>query len=394
MSERTVKRTVAAAVSVILIAGAVLVAAVLIITKPEAPKAPPQKRAELVHVQSLERTDETVILQLTGTVTPARHVMLRSRVSGQVVDMAPGFIDGGLLREGEPILTIDPVDYELALAQAQSALEKARFDYKIELGRQDVAKREWELLQPEDEVSDLERELALRSPHLTASKAALQAAEANLQKAELNLERTRIKAPFNAVVLSRNANLGSQASQQDVLAELAGTDAYWVTVSVPVDRIGWITIPGSPARVYSAGSSVREGTVIKLLGDLEEMGRMARILIEVRDPLALQPENEKSKPLLIGEYIRADIDGTTLHDVYSLPRSALRENSRVWLATAANTLEIRTVEVIWRDADRVVVADGLAEGERLIISDITAPIPGMDVTVDAGTEQQRGEGAQ
>ncbi len=383
MSERILNKPVAAIVSIVLIAGSLLVAAVLVITKPEAEKVPPPKRAELVKIQSLEQTDETVELPLTGTVTPARQVKLRAQVSGEVITMDPGFINGGLLADEEAILTIDPIDYELALAQAQSALEKARFDYKLELGRQDVARREWELLKPEGEVSELEKELALRGPHLTASKAALQAAEANLAKAQLNLKRTRIKAPFNAVVLSRNVNIGSQASPQDVLADLAGTDAYWITVSVPIDRIHWITIPGSRARIYSVEGSVREGTVIKLLGDLEEKGRMARVLIEVPDPLALQPENQGKKPLLLGEYVRVDIEGKALHQVFSIPRSALREGSQVWLATSTNTLSIQPVEVVWRDADRVIVSSGLSAGQKLIISDITAPIPGMAISTGA-----------
>ena len=382
MSERTFNKPTAAVVSFSLIAGAIVVAIVLVSTRPRAEKVPPPKRTELVKIQPLQQTDETVVLRLTGTVTPAKHVMLRSRVSGEVIGMAPGFIDGGLLTEGEAMLTIDPVDYELALAQSESALEKARFDYKIELGRQDVAKREWELLKPEGEVSELETELALRTPHLTASKAALQAAEANLAKARLDLQRTRINAPFNAVVLHRNTNLGAQAAPQDILAELADIDAYWVTASVPVDRIRWITIPGSTARIYSGNDSIREGTVIKLLGDLEEKGRMARVLIEVKDPLALRPENLGKNPLLLGEYVRADISGSVLPQVYSIPRNALRENSQIWLVTSTNTLAVRPVDVLWRDADRVIVADGLSAGEQLIVSDITAPVPGMDVSTE------------
>jgi len=393
MSERTFNKPAAAIISFSLIAGAIVVAIVLVSTKPKAEKVPPPKRVELVKVQPLQQTDETVVLRLTGTVTPAKQVMLRSRVSGEVVGMAPGFIDGGLLTEGEAMLTIDPIDYELALAQSESALEKARFDYKIELGRQDVAKREWELLKPEGEVSELETELALRAPHLTASKAALQAAEANLAKARLDLERTRITAPFNAVVLSRNTNLGSQAAPQDILAELADIDAYWVTASVPVDRIRWITIPGSTALIYSGNDHIREGTVIKLLGDLEEKGRMARVLIEVKDPLAQQPENIGKHPLLLGEYVRADISGSVLPQVYSIPRKALRENSQIWLVTSTNTLVVRPVDVLWRDADRVIVADGLSAGEELIVSDITAPIPGMDVSTGEDEETPSPEDA-
>ena len=389
MSERIVKRSTAAMVSIFLIAGALLVAIVLVKTKPKAEKKQREKRAELVDIRPLKLTDETVVLRLTGTVTPAKKVRLRARVSGEVVEMASGFIDGGLLTKNESILKIDPVDYELALAQSEAALEKARFEYKLELGRQDVAKREWELLKPEGEISELEMELSLRTPHLKSSKAALQAAEANFKKAQLNLERTKIKAPFDAVVLSRNANLGSQAALQDVLAELAGIDSYWITVSIPVDRIEWITIPGSVARIYSDKRGFREGTVIKLLGSLEEKGRMARLLIEVKDPLAQLPENTGKKPLLIGEYVRAHIDGRILEEVFSIPRHALRENSQVWLATAEDTLESRSVEVLWRDADRVLIEEGLAPGERLIISDITAPIVGMAISTGS---RKKGQG--
>jgi RND family efflux transporter MFP subunit len=389
MSERTINKPLALTVSLVLILGAVAINRILILTAPKAEKKRPPKRAELVDVQSMKLTDETIVLRLTGTVTPAKKVRLRARVSGEVIAIDPGFIDGGLIAQDAALLKIDPIDYELALAQSQSSLEKARFDYKIELGRQDVAKREWELLKPEGEVSELEMELALRTPHLKASKAALQAAEASLKKAELNLERTEISSPFNAVVLSRGANLGSQAAQQDVLAELAGTDSYWVTVSVPVDRIEWITIPGSTAHIYSGNNSVREGIVIKLLGNLEEKGRMARLLIEVKDPLALLPENKGKKALLLGEYVRADIEGRVLKQVFSIPRSALRENAQIWLASTNNLLESRTVEVLWRDADRVLIKEGLSTGEMLITSDITAPIPGMDLST--GKDKPKGD---
>jgi RND family efflux transporter MFP subunit len=380
MTEKTFsKKLPTAGVCIGLIATAVLVSYVLVKTKPKAEKIRPPKRAELVNTQPLESGDEAMMVQVTGTVTPAKNIRVRARVSGEVIQIADGFIDGGLLAANEAILKIDPVDFELALAQTASALEKARFDYKIELGRQDVAKREWELLKPEGEVSALETELALRIPHLKASKAALQAAEANLKKAELNLARTEIKTPFNAVVLSRNVNLGSQAAQQDVLAELAGTDEYWITVSIPVDRIEWLTIPGSMARIYSGNTHMREGRVIRLLGDLEEKGRMARVLIEVDDPLSLKPENAEKKPLLLGEYVRVEISGRVLNGVFSIPRKALRENGRIWIATTNETLEVRSVDVLWRDASRVLVRDGLSNHDLLIVSDLTAPIDGMNV---------------
>lgn len=364
----------------ILLAVAIAGAVVLVRTAPKAERKRPPRMAALVEVQSLVKTNETVVLELAGVVGPDRDVMVRARVAGEVVAMDPGFVDGGLLVKDDEILRIDPADYELALAAARSSLETARFNHKLELGRQDVARREWELLNAAADASEMERELALRLPHLAASRAALAAAEAGVQKASLDLERASIRAPFNAVVLTRNVNVGSQASPQDVLARLAGTDVYWVTVSIPVDRLGWVTVPGSRAHLVAASGAVREGIVINRLADLEQKGRMARLVVAVDDPLCLKPGNEDLAPLLLGEYVRAAVEGRRLDGVYSMPRKALREDRYVWLARSGK-LAIAPVEVLWRDAARVLFRDGISDGDSLIVSDLPIPIQGMAVNV-------------
>ncbi len=369
-------------VCVALLALALLVALITVKTGPEATREPPPKIAPLVETQTLARSDEMVVLHLTGTVVPAQEVMLRARVSGEVVSMAPEFIEGGMLAKDEQVLQIDPVDYELGRAEAESSLETARFNYKLEQGHQDVARREWALLSPAD-ASEMERELALRIPHLAASKASLKAAEATLQKAGLDLARTDLRAPFNAVVLSRNVNVGSQAAPQDVLAELAGTDTCWVEVAIPVDRTGWVAVPGATVSVISSSGAVREGRVIKMLANLEAHGRMARLLVEVSDPLCLRPENAAKRPLLLGEYVRAAIEGRTLAGVYRIPREAFHANDEIWLASEGK-LDIRKVGVLWRSVDQVLVRDGLSDGELLIVSDLTIPINGMDVDPKGG----------
>ncbi|MDF7801624.1 efflux RND transporter periplasmic adaptor subunit [Pontiellaceae bacterium B1224] len=377
-----------AIICVVLIVGGIVIAKVLIASAPKAEKKVPPKMAPLVETQTLMATTEVVQLQLTGTVTPAELIQLQSRISGEVVSMSPNFIDGGILKKGESILTIDPVDYELALADAESKLETARFSYKQELGRQEVAKREWELLKYDD-ASDLEKELALRKPHLAADEAALKAAEAALKRAQVNLERTELTAPFNALVLDRNVNIGSQANLTSQLGELIGTDAYWITISIPVDRLSWVTIPGSSVEIQSMSGAVRTGTVIKLMGSLEEKGRMARLLVEVKDPLCLTPENADKKPLLLGEFVQTIIDGTELEEVFSIPRNSLREGSVVWIATDDQKLAIREVEVLWRDADQVLFRDGLNNGDQIIISDINTPINEMDVNTGTPAETNK-----
>ena len=67
--------------------------------------------------------------------------------------------------------------------------------------------------------------------------------------------------------------------------------------------------------------------------------------------------------------------------MYRIPRTALRDNTRIWLVSNDGKLEIRTVETLWRDAQTVLLTDGLQPGEQLIVSDLSKPVDGMPLQV-------------
>ena len=356
---------------------------------PRTRKRPPVKLSPTVQVEIVRPSEYQIVLKAMGTVIPDREVVLKSRVSGEVVDIHPEFTEGGFLRKDMKLLQIDPLDYELALARQQSAVADAEYALKLELGHQVVAKREWELLNGDQPAQDMEKELALRKPHLDKARAELAAAQAELETAMLNLDRTRIMAPFNAMVRSKSVDLGSQVTPQDSLAELVGTDVYRIQTSIPMDHLGWIQIPdhaggsGSKARIIYAQGHECKGTVTRLMSDLSTEGRMARVLVEVMDPLGLKDVDRDRVPLLIGEYVRVEIQGRKLDHVFQIPRTALRDNSSIWIANENQTLEIRKIRPVWRDADFVLLQDGLNPQERLIVSDLPAAVEGMSVHVDA-----------
>jgi hypothetical protein len=114
---------------------------------------------------------------------------------------------------------------------------------------------------------------------------------------------------------------------------------------------------------------------------------MARVLVEVKDPLGLNQPKQHRPPLLIGEYVRVTIQGRKLDKVFQIPRLALRDDSNVWIVGDNDTLEIRKVSPILRDADIVLLQNDLKSGERLIISDLAAPVAGMKIRV-AGSKSE------
>jgi multidrug efflux pump subunit AcrA (membrane-fusion protein) len=282
---------------------------------------------------------------------------------------------------------LEETDYKLALAREKSNLVTTQYAVKLELGRQEVAQREWDLLGARPSSVEIDSDLALRKPHMAKVEADQMAAEADMEKAALDLARTQIRAPFNAIVKSKAVEVGSQVSAQEPLAELIGTDLYQVRASLPVDRLGWIRIPdwtddtGSTAKIYYTGGHTIDGKVTRLMGSLAEEGLMAHILIDIQRPLDSPKTDPNAPPLLIGESVRIEIEGRVLENVYTIPRTALRDGSTVWVATPDMTLAIREVVPVWRDEKTVVIQDNLKPSDHLIVSDLSAPVQGMAIRI-------------
>jgi RND family efflux transporter MFP subunit len=362
--------------------------------QPRAERTPPKVSAPLVQVTKPEISSHAVTISVMGNVIAAQSVNLTPRISGMVKWVSPNFIEGGILKTGEALVELDPTDYKIAIVQSQNDLAKAQYNLKLEQGQQVIVRREYQLLGAE--LNGQERELVLRRPHLNAAKAALAGAEAALKLARLNLERTRPVAPFNAIITTRNANIGawmSAFSTGTPLAKLVGIDSFWINASIPVDKLSWIKIPGINSQTGSVakisydpawGKGVyRIGTVKRLQAELEPEGRMAKLIIEVDDPLCQKIENKQLPPLMLGTYVRVELDGITLENVIKLPETTLHDDQQLWLMTDKQTLDVRTVKPRWSEQGFIYLDKAqLPENARIVISDLSAPVPGMLVRID------------
>jgi RND family efflux transporter MFP subunit len=375
--------TVASTV-IILVVGALV--GYMMTNKPKAQRSRPAAIAPLVTAREVVPGSYSITIPVMGTVIPAAEVDLKARVGGEVVWVHPEFVEGGLVNKGQTLVKIEPVDYELALTAKKANLETTMADLKGEQGQQEIARAEWELLGLGEDASAMDRELALRVPQLAAKEARLEAARAEVSQAELDLARTVTKAPFNAVIRSTSVDIGAQVTSQSTLANLVESDAFYIQALIPLDRLKWITLPdgpGSPVSIasVSAGNGrIREGRVYKLLSDLEPSGRLARLLIKVDDPLDLKyPVNERS-PMLMGDYVSVKIIGRRIEDVYRIDQEYLRDGSMIYTVDPEDRLHILNVDVIWREIDHVLVR-GIDPQLRLIVSNLSTPVEGMEVRV-------------
>lgn len=366
--------------------------------KPRAKRETPKRIAPMVSVLEPKFKDHTVSVYSMGNVVPAQLVNLTSRISGLVVSVSKNFIEGGFLNKGEEIVSLDPTDYLLQVALRESDVQRAKAKLALELGQQKVARIEAKLLGRK--LSKEESNLVLRKPYLAIAKAELATAETQLKQAKLDLSRTHTVAPFNSIVISRNANIGSWVSTFSTgtpLVKLVGVDSFWIDMSLPVDKLSWITIPnlnaqrGSEVQIsYKTGwgaGKYRVGRVKRLKAEVEAEGRMAKLIIEVDDPLSQKSKNKHVPLLTLGTFVRLKIKGKTLKQVLELPEKTLRDGDHLWLLSPENTFQIHKVDPVWKEQGFVyITANQIPANAKIIVSDLSAPVVGMtlqQVKVDA-----------
>ncbi len=370
---------------IVCVVGAILFAVFLIKTGPKAERKKPQQQARQVTVKTLTREDLMTTVNATGTVIAARQITVNPEVSGRITTMQPEVVPGGLIRKGQDLIRIDRRDYDAIVKQKESDLARAQLALKQEYGNQIVAAQEYEMLA--EIIDETETELVLRKPHLKDAKAALTASVAALEKARLDVRRCVVTAPFNAIIQEKFVDVGARVSPTSPLLSIIGTDEFWIELKVSVDQLKWITVPdnnetkGSKVKIYNPsvwGPDVyRQGAVIRLLGQLEEKGRRAQLLVSVKDPLCLDARLDSQPRLLIDSYVSAEIEGKKLDSVIIVKRNYLHDGDNVWVMNDQNRLEIRPVKIIFRDPDVVYIIEGICQDENVITSDISAPVNGM-----------------
>lgn len=374
----------------ILIAG-VIITILIFNTEPKAVREGATKQtAMLVQTIPVEAGNFRPVITATGVVRAEKDIMLSPLVGGEIIEVSPGFIPGGFVNKGDVLLRIDPADYRNELLLRESELHQQQAAYDVEMGLQNVARKDYQLF--EDTLTGENLALVLREPQLKSAEARLEAAQAAVAQAKLNLERTTIKAPFDAHIIDRFTNLGSQVSAGESLAQLVGIRTYWVEVSIPLSKIRWLTFPeagdgkGSEVTIRNRtawpDSLYRIGHLDKLIGTLELQTRMARVLVEVDDPLAhINPSGHKP-PLMIGAFVEVRLEGIELEHVIRLRREFVRKDETVWIKKDGK-LEIRDVEILLTDRDFAYINAGLEEYEEVVTTNLSTVTEGAPLRLES-----------
>jgi len=372
------------AILFVTVAGAILIAR----SGDEPERETPVQAALLVDVVQPEIKQGRFTVRAQGTVSPRIQTSLVSEVSGKVISMSEDFVAGGVFASGQVLARIDPSDYQTALLAAEAELAAARATLADEQARSDAAREDFRRLYGDSrEPTDL----LLRLPQVARARAAVQAQEAAVERARRNLERTRITLPFNGMVRSRGANLGQYVTAGTNLGIAFSTDRAEIRLPVSENDLAFLDIPLSaserqvdrPVTLIGsvAGQPARwDARLVRTEGVVDSNTRLTYLVVEISDPYGLAPDAEKPA-LPMGTFVEAQIPGRDASGLVLLPAEALHDGNQVYLAGEDDKLEIREVEIVRATPREVYVSGPVGADDRVIITAIPAPVPGLKLNV-------------
>jgi len=368
--------------------------------RPEAKTIRSEILAPLVRVQRV--TFESVEFKVTahGTVAPRTESDLVSQVSGPVVWVSPALASGGFFELGEPLIRVDPADYDVALESARAAVARTESEHQRatkELDRQKLlAKKSVASASRYDDAENSERIAA----------AALREARAARKRAERDLERTEIRAPYAGRVRQENVGVGQFVTRGAAIGRIYAVDYAEVRLPVPDADLGFLDLPmlyrgdspegdGPPVRLrarFAGGEYSWTGRIVRTEGEIDARSRMVNVVARVEDPYGRESDSATGSavggaaharpPLAVGLFVEAEITGRTVENAVVLPRAALRSGDRVLVVSAERRLHFRPVTVLRRERETAVIGDGLAAGDAVVVSPFAAVVDGMAVRIE------------
>ncbi len=372
---------------IIIIITSILIVIILVKAYPETEQIKPEAFKPLVRYQLVSKTNVQINVSSQGTVVPRTQSNVVSQVSGQIVFTSPRFASGGFFKKGEVMLKIDKTDFMLAKTRAELQVAQAELRLAREQEEANLAKSEWEKV-----GSGTASDLVMRGPQLKEAIASLNAAKAGLEQSVVNLKRTEINAPFVCRVRTKNADVGQVVSPGMSVAQIYAIDFAEVRLPLPDDDLEFIDlsynsatiikkVPVRLTAVFAGKEHSWDAELVRLEGEIDPRSRMVHVVARVTDPYAIKSKENKL-PLSVGMFVKAEIQGQNFDNVFEVDRAALHGKNQIWVIDDQNKLNIRSINIMRQEKGRIIIDEGLEEGDKVCLTALDVVVDGMDVKIE------------
>ena len=343
-----------------------------------------------VSVVAARRMDLPVYLSGLGSVTPSNSVSVKSRVDGQLTEVA--FKEGQQVQKGQLLVVIDPRPFEVQLAQAQATLFKDQAqlrDAKLNFQRfQDLLKQSGAVSQQQ---VDTQGALVDQLDGATRND------DAAIASAKLQITYCHITAPITGRIGLRLVDVGNivHASDANPLVIITQLQPIAVLFSLPEDQLqtvaqhmkaGALTVEAYSRDDQTKIATGKLGTIDNEIDQTTGTGRLK----------AMFSNNDSS--LWPNQFVNARLLLESRKNAVVVPSAAIQHGPQgtfAYVVKADKTAEVRPVTVSLAQGNLSAIGQGLAEGEVVVTDGQDKLKAGMKVDATAAPSTQRSQrGAQ
>lgn len=317
-----------------------------------------------VAMQTLARS-----LPLSGSMSPIVQATLKSKVGGEV-ELVP-LREGQEVREGEVLARIDTRNLQAQYDRQVAAVDRARADLQLATLNRDKNRT----LLESHYISQNTYE-ATESAY-AGMVASLKLAEADARLAKISLDDAVIRAPFAGTIAKRHVQPGEKVSPDSTIVTLVDLRQMVLEAAVPAADIPAVSI-GQRARFKVGGFGAREfdGEVQRINPITADGSRAITIYIAVPNP---------NQALKGGMFAQGALTLDNVAPVLAVPQRAVHEEAGAAFVYTLRDDKIARTSIKTGPAvpggSFVEVRDGLAAGDRVIVTEITAEQVGQKVLV-------------
>lgn len=326
----------------------------------------PDEIVEVTTASYISPDQAGALLTASGYVVAQRKASIASKATGRLVSLS--YEEGDQVKKGQIIARIESADVEASLAQAKANLEVV----EAEKNDAEQSLRRANKLLENELISQAELDAAqTRHDRVVAS---ISAAEAALKSAEVQVENTRIRAPFNGTILTKNADVGevvapfaAGASSRVAVVTIADMSSLEVEADVSESNIEKITIKQPCEIVLDAYPDHRyKGYVNKIVptADRAKATVLTKIRFRERDNRVLPEMSAKVY------FLSKSTTDTTTQKILAIQITALtkrRNENVVFLLRDKNIVAETPVETGKSYGSLVEIKKGLTIGDKVIL---------------------------
>ena len=334
-----------------------------------------------VRIATAAKQDIDIYLKSLGTVTAYNTVTVRSRVSGELVEVA--FQEGQYVKAGDLLAQVDPRAFQVALDQARGT--QMQNQAQLENARRDLQR--YQALFKQDSIA--KQQVDTQAALVRQYEGTVKSDQANVDNARLQLDYARITAPISGRLGLRQVDRGNLVSSSDAngLVVITQTQPISVVFTLPETQLPEVRAEIAAGKTLTVDAYDRADTRRIATGQLETLDNQIDV---TTGTLKMKARFENADDALFpNQFVNVRLHVLTRKDVTAIPTAAIQQGSAgafVFLVQADDTVQVRQVKLGAVNNGMVAVNEGLQPGDRVVVEGTDRLRAGAKVDVVGGSD--------